>query len=150
MARLQRYGLICAAALTIAAFTRDLQPAQTVAIEVNLAEQFGSFRLVNSGPSISLNSAVEVERQENGDWQNARVSNLLLIRSCQEKASQKCIQLAARATLQPPPWRGNYCSSQCPVPCDLDGPLPPGTYRFVITSCDGKHRFHSASFQKKQ
>jgi len=150
MAQLQRYCLTFAAVLAAAGLTGGLQPAQTAAVEVNLSDQFGSFRVVNTGPGISLKSEVEVERQVDGKWQNARVSNLLLVRSCQEKAAQKCIQLAARATLQPPPWRGTYCYSQCPISCDLDGPLPAGTYRFAITSCDGKHRFLSASFQKKE
>jgi hypothetical protein len=137
----------CAGAMIVAA---DVHPAEDPTVEVKLSEGFGAFQVVNHGPPISLSSAVEVEQQAGGLWKDARVTNLFLIPQCDSGAAPRCVSLPKGATLKPVPWRGNYCYSQCPVSCDLDGPLPAGTYRFVVATCDGKHRFASAPFEKRQ
>jgi hypothetical protein len=149
MAQLRRNQMILAAFAGAILAAAAVQPAQDPAVEVKLSDGFGAFQVVNHGPPISLSSSVEVEQQVNGLWKNARVTNLYLISKCASVSVPKCVPLATGATLQPVPWRGSYCYSQCPVSCDLDGPLPPGTYRFVVATCDGKHHFASPPFEKK-
>jgi len=118
-------------------------------MQIELTGKFGEFRLVNRGAALQLSSAVTVEQKVNGEWKDAPVTNFYLIPSCTQGPVPDCVSLAAKASLRPVPWRGNYCSSQCPANCNLDGPVPPGTYRYVVTSCDHKQRFVSAAFERK-
>lgn len=141
-------GMLVAAWPGATLVAADAHPSQAPAIEVKLSGGFGAFQIVNHGPLLRLSSAVEVEQRTDGVWKSARVANLLLIPKCESGAAPECVSLSTGATLQPVPWRGNYCYSQCPVSCDLDGPLPAGTYRFVVTTCDGKQRFASPAFEK--
>ena len=149
MAHIRRNQVIAAvfACAIIAALAA--QGAKDPAVEVSLPGGFGAFRVVNHGPPISLSSAVEVEHLAGGVWADARVTNLDLTPKCQSVSIPNCISVAAGGTLLPVPWRGSYCYSQCPVSCDLDGQLPPGTYRFKVHTCDRKHHFVSRPFEKK-
>jgi len=146
MDRLQRAAIgaaVCAGViLALAAATRP-------EIEIQLGGKFGEFRVINHGKSIQLNSAVKVQQKVGGEWQDTPVSNFYLIPSCGKGPVPDCVSLLSGATLQPVPWRGNYCFAQCIVPCNLDGPVPSGTYRYVLTSCDRKRKFVSASFERK-
>jgi hypothetical protein len=146
MGQLRRHT-IAAAACAAVILVASAASAQTVDIE--LPGKFGEFRVVNRGTAIRLNSAVKVQRKVGSGWEDAEVSNLYLIPACQANAVPGCVSLAAKASLQPVAWRGNYCSAQCMSNCNLDGPVPPGTYRYVVTSCDHKHQFVSAAFEKK-
>jgi len=118
-------------------------------VEIQLPGKFGEFRVVNRGAMIQLNSTVKVQHETGGDWQDSPVTDLYLTASCAHGAVPDCVSLSAKARLQPVPWSGNYCSSQCNLNCNLDGPAPPGIYRYVVTSCDHKHQFFSAAFPKK-
>lgn len=118
-------------------------------ITVNLGQRFGEFIVINHGAGTSLQSTVIIEERSGGKWIHIPVSNMELRKSCLPTSSYpECIELAADSTLRPVPWTGRYCYSQCPNACRLDGPAPPGTYRFVITSCDGKHTYASPPFKK--
>jgi hypothetical protein len=148
MEHLRRYALMAAACASAACLMPGSSPAGG-AVEVQLPGTFGTFQLVNHGESTQLDSAVRVETKVDGEWKDSNVANLYLIAKCRSGAPAKCVTLAAGQTLQPMPWRGNYCSSQCPVPCDLDGPVPKGIYRFVVSACDRKRQFVSAALEKK-
>jgi hypothetical protein len=149
MEQLRRYALIAAACAGAAFLMPAAQPAGDGAVEVQLLGNFGAFQVVNHGAAIQLGSLVKVEAKVHGEWKDSLVANLYLIPKCASGAAPKCLSLAAGQTLQPVPWRGNYCYSQCPEPCDLDGPVPPGSYRFVVSTCDRKRQFVSAPFEKK-
>jgi hypothetical protein len=144
----RRYALIAAVAGAGLLFAAP-QPANGPAIEVLAPGPFGALQLVNHGQSIRLSAVLKVEQQLGNDWKDTPVTNLFLIAQCGAAPVPKCVSLPAGATFQPVPWRGNYCNSQCPVPCDLDGPVPPGVYRFVVSTCDHKRKFVSPTFEKK-
>jgi hypothetical protein len=137
---------VLAGALSVGA---RAQPEPKPAVEIQLIQGFGAFMVVNHGPAVDLSSEVMVERREEGSWKNAKVANLFLAPTCTASPVSKCVSLAARASIQPVPWLGTYCYSQCPVSCDLDGPLPAGTYRFVVTTCDHRRQFNSPPFEKR-
>ena len=147
MVELRRYALtaIWAGSCLAAACQSAAEPP----MEVRLTKGFGAFRLINHGPAVQLASAVEVERQVDGRWTSTGVSNLYLVPKCMIGVTSKCVTLPAGGPLEPVAWRGNYCYSQCPVPCDLDSPVPAGTYRFVVSTCDRKQHFASPPFEKK-
>jgi len=149
MGQFRRQTLIAVAACLGCAAARA-QPAAGPMVELMLGDGFGSFTLVNRGPAVQLRSAIKVERQVDAGWQDARVTNFYLIEQCTRAPVPACITLAAGATLRPMPWLGNFCYAQCPVNCELDGPLPAGSYRFVVMTCDGTRQFASPPFQKKQ
>ncbi len=121
--------------------------AKATGVLVELGRNFGEFSVVNRGSTISLNSAVTVEQKVNGKWVRASVTNLYLRETCGAQP-QPCRRLEHNDRITAVQWTGKFCSSQCPVPCRLDGPAPPGTYRFVVTSCDGKDTFASPEFKK--
>lgn len=118
----------------------------SLAIEVG--PRFGEFRVVNIGDVVRLRSAVLVERQLGEQWQGVPVSNLELRETCLGAPSPPCVEIGAKKTLRPVPWTGNFCSSQCPNPCRLDGSAPPGRYRFLVVSCQGDQTYASSPFEK--
>jgi hypothetical protein len=117
-------------------------------VDIELPGKFGEFRVVNRGAAIRLSAAVKVQQKTGGEWRDTPVTNLHLRDSC-AKPAPECVSLGAEGRLQPVPWSGNYCSAQCPANCNLDGPAPPGIYRYVVSSCDHKRRFVSAAFEKR-
>ncbi len=125
------------------------QPLARQAVEVRLTGSFGAVTLINNGPAVRLRSALKVERETSGQWKDTGVANLRLVTRCTHHPVPACTSLAAGARFEPAPWTGRYCSSQCPVACDLDSPVPPGTYRFSVITCDGRRHFESPPFEKK-
>ena len=117
------------------------------AIEIELTDNFGEFLVVNRGTEMSLNSEVSVENEINAQWKNANVSNLLLRETCSPEPVPKCVTLKVNSKLAVVAWTGNFCSSQCPTSCRLDGQAPPGKYRFTIHSCDDNYVYHSPTFE---
>ncbi len=146
MGKLRHHAI---AVLACAAVALSTVAAAGQVVEIEVSKTFGEIQLVNRGAAIQLSSEVKVEQMVDGKWQQTPVANLYLISSCTQSPAPACVLLAANASLRPVPWRGNYCSSQCMANCNLDGPVPPGTYRYVVTSCDRKRRFYSAAFEKK-
>jgi hypothetical protein len=127
----------------------DLSRSQLEAtIVVQLGQSFGEFVVINRGEPVLLQSAVVVEQEVDGKWEEVPVTNLELREVCHPSPSPGCIKLGAGARLKPVPWTGNYCFSQCPSPCRLDGPAPAGIYRFVIRSCDSNRAHASPPFEK--
>jgi hypothetical protein len=123
--------------------------AGTSTVAIELGSKFGEFSVVNRGGPISLNSTVTVERLANGKWVRASVTNLYLRETCDAKQPARCTRLEPGQVIKAARWTGNFCSSQCPSPCRLDGPAPAGTYRFSVTACDGKETFSSSEFKKE-
>jgi hypothetical protein len=146
MGHLRRHaiGVIVCAGVALAA-ARASGPG----LVIELSDNVGEFRLVNHGAAIRLEASVKVQQKIGAAWQDAPVTNLYLTPACTSDPVPDCVSLAAGTSLQPVPWSGNYCSSQCMANCNLDGPVPPGIYRYVVTSCDRKQRFLSSPFEKK-
>jgi len=118
------------------------------AVEIQLTGSFGGLRLINRGAAVRLSSTLKVERKAKRGWEDTGVTHLRLITRCASGPVPECVSLDAAATLQPLPWTGRYCASQCPAACDLDSPLPRGAYRFTASTCDGAHHFESPPFEK--
>ncbi len=161
MTELRRHALVLASVCVISAAAA--QPNGNAPIESRLVESAGpvkidrvtlcrshTFQLVNHGPSIELKSTVTIERQVRGRWNDAGIKNFFLVERCSEDWDHtipRCVSLAAGAVLQPAPWQGYSCYSQCPTSCDSNVVSPPGTYRFVVESCEGQRQIVSPPFQ---
>jgi len=149
MGQLRRDTLIAALFLAVFfGFPVIAHAESTPAITIELGRGFGEFIVTNQGAAVSLRSTVAVERRLGDKWQKAPVTNLELRNECLPSPAPNCIELGAKAILRPMPWTGSFCSAQCPVPCRLDGPAPPGTYRFVIASCHNERTYTSPPFKK--
>jgi len=137
---------ICVVALAALMSPRGFP--QTAAVTVELGANFGEFFVINGDQSLSLNSSVAVQQKVDGKWVPVSVTNLYLRETCATGQPPRCRKLERGERIKAARWTGNFCSSQCPGPCRLDGPAPPGTYRFAVTSCDGKETFVSPDFEK--
>jgi hypothetical protein len=137
-------------AVLVLTMVSPLSRADIAGVKVELGSGFGEFSVSNQGPAISLSSAVVVERKENEKWVRAGVTNLHLREACEATKLPHCHEVKPNEKINAVPWTGKFCSSQCPSHCRLDGPAPPGVYRFVVTSCSGKETFPSPEFEKKQ
>jgi hypothetical protein len=109
---------------------------------------FGTFVVVNQGPAVSLRPDVMVQQMTGGTWRTMPVTNLFLRQECHAGPPPPCVDLPAGTTLRPTPWTGDYCASQCPSACRLDGHAPAGIYRFVLHSCVDATAFTSPPFEK--
>ncbi len=141
-------GAVGAVLISLAVFSVSTVKASSPVIE--LSPSFGAFSVTNPGAAASLASAVKVQRLADGKWVDANVTNLYLIETCGAAPPPVCRKLAPKEKVKALPWTGRFCASQCPGSCRLDGPAPPGTYRFVVKSCDGKETFVSPEFKKER
>lgn len=149
MDRLRCNGIMASmCAVLLATVIIPVRCAKASAVVIELGGGFGEFSVVNRGEAISLNSAVAVRQLVTGEWEDALVTNLYLREACRAVRPPRCRELGPDEEIKAVRWTGNFCSSQCPGPCRLDGPAPPGTYRFAVTSCDGKETFVSPEFRK--
>ncbi len=103
-----------------------------------------TIRVENHGTEqTELRGALALERRAGESWEPARAS-LDLRYSCEERAPE-CVTLAPGAVLIPPAWLGTWGDAQCV--CTRCGPADEGTYRLVVTSCNGAHRIESEPFE---
>ncbi len=92
-----------------------------------------------------LAKTIRVEREVDGRFEPlGSVAGLELRADCQTPAPE-CVEIVAGAELRPPPWLGTLGDAQCI--CTRCAPAPAGTYRFVLTSCDGRQRVESPAFE---
>lgn len=104
----------------------------------------GSFAVENRGSDITLARPVIVQREQAGRWTD-ETTDLALLESCGQ-AGGACLTLPAGAKLNPLPWNGLVCASQCAQGCRANIYLGPGRFRFVLSSCDGRRQFHGPPF----
>ncbi len=118
-------------------------PSTGAVVVVSLGPSFGEFS-VEAKSATELRTAIDVERLDGTTW-DVQVADLHLIDACPTKGATipPCRKLAPGAVVHPPRYTGYTCSSQCAVACDKNGRLS-GTLRYVVQSCDGIHRWHSA------
>ena len=117
--------------------------AQSVSVR-NLVPP-GTFEVVNEGGEVSLSSRVQVQGLYKGAWINMG-GDVRLVRSCDIPQIPDCITLHRGEGLQPLPWTGYSCSSQCPIGCRANKIYPPGTFRFIVVSCSGDKSFAGPAF----
>lgn len=87
--------------------------------------------------------AAAIERKTDGGW-TRMATELRLFEQCPEPPPppDACVELAPGATLRPRPWSGFFGCTQCDT-CRANAPAAAGTYRFVVTSCDGATSYAS-------
>ncbi len=104
----------------------------------------------NHGAPRTLSKSVQVEKQVDGVW-SARGGEVQvdLVERCgfSPSIAAACIDVGAGAKFTAAPWNGWACGGQCPDPCRMNDYMGPGTFRFVVESCDRKERFEGPPFQ---
>lgn len=148
MGKLRSYAVVRGVLAAILLAARALSDVESPKLILETGAAPGEFSIVNGPLALSLNSAVAVQQLVNGKWVPVSVTNLYLRDGCSSARPAHCRSVAPGQTIKVLRWTGNFCSSQCPGPCRMDGPVPAGTYRFAITTCDGKETFTSADFRK--
>ncbi len=121
-------------------------PAPTLSI-VGAPEAIGDAVAISitnrgAGPA-ELGTRVAIEVERNGTFAAAQPSLVTLRYDCAQEAPA-CVTLAPGAELIPPPWLGTWGDMQCR--CLRCAPVEAGTYRFVVTTCDGAHRIEGTPF----
>ncbi len=96
------------------------------------------------GSTVRLRPTVRVEHSVDGSFRPLDVSGLSLRADCATPPPE-CIELAAGGGLRPPAWNGRSGAGQC-VGASAGSAAPNGTYRVVVTSCDGSARATSEPF----
>lgn len=95
---------------------------------------------------VSLRAAVIVEgRTAAGAFEAHTSESTLSLRPDCSHDAERCVTLAPGGELRPPIWNGMFGDMQCE--CDRCAPAGPGTYRFVVESCDGQHRVEGEPFE---
>ena len=115
------------------------------AVKVTNLAKPGSVSVSNSGPAIQVKRRIVIEQKSAGKWVPTD-AYYDLIGYCGDAAKQDCRELK-RGTIEVVPWNGYSCSGQCVRPCRSNSYLGPGTFRFVVVTCDGKQRFEGAPFE---
>ena len=143
MAQFRRAGLAAVAALLGLA-------GPCGAAQIELLPQPGAFRVVNTtGAALRLRTAVGVQRRVGDVWMALPLANLNLIAACAPAEPPACIDIAAGASISPPPWTGLLCASQCPQSCGAEGRAPAGVYRYAVQTCEGGAAGVSEAFERK-
>jgi hypothetical protein len=109
----------------------------------------GAFEIENTGDDTELDSQVTIERKEGEEWRPLPSHiQLQLIENCETKKTSpsSCLKLGKGEKIAPVPWTGFSCRVQCFKACRKNGYLGPGTFRFVVSSCDKKQKFYSPDF----
>jgi hypothetical protein len=106
----------------------------------------GAFEVENLGPDTELAGAVTIQRDLKGEWSN-EVTDLTLVQKCGQTPPASRVLLPHGVKLRPVPWNGLTCGSQCAATCRANLYLGPGRFRFVVSSCDGKHKFPGPAFE---
>lgn len=111
-------------------------------VVVSLGPSFGEF-VVEAKAAVDVRTAIEIERLDGGKWE-PQVADVLLVDACPKGGKvPTCRKLSAGQIVRPPRYTGYTCSSQCAVDCDKNVQIA-GTVRYVVRSCDGAQRWHSA------
>jgi len=129
----------------IAAFLLVVGSAHAQGVSVRNTTSPGAFEIVNEGGEVSLSSNVQVQRLDNGVWQN-EYTDVQLSCSSDSPKIPNCITLRSGEHVRPLPWNGLSCGSNCASGCRANSLLTPGTFRFVVVLCSGEESFAGPAF----
>lgn len=112
------------------------------AISLQAGGHWGHLTITNNSPmSVSLKSVVLVEALSAGRWHPV-VTEMNLVSACDPdgvvRPLKNDVELKARASLTPPPWRGWSCNGQCERHCRTNTYWGPGPFRFSVVTSDGR------------
>ncbi len=125
----------------------DPGPAPTLRVvgEPDPHSRAVAIRIENRGETATeLAGAVGLQRQSGETFADVESVHLDLRYSCEDEAAE-CVTLAPGATYLPPEWLGTVGDAQCI--CTRCAPAEPGTYRFVVRSCNGAHTVAGEPFE---
>jgi hypothetical protein len=91
----------------------------------------------------SLRRSLTIEQQFEGAWQDAGLNGLSLQPGERGQASQACISVPPGGTIPIGPWDGRTCHGECRQSYYMG----PGTFRYVVASCDGTERIAGPPFE---
>lgn len=126
---------------------RPAGPRPTLAIVGTPAAvgQHVAISITNRGSSAAeLGASLAIEVERDGTFVATEQASALTLRYDCAHDAPACLTLAPGAELLPPEWLGTWGDMQCI--CTRCGPVEPGTYRFVVTTCDGAHRVEGTPF----
>lgn len=133
MAKFQHPCLAIACYLTMAGLAFS---ARADAIEIrNL--QPGAFAIETSS-GVSLKTQARIEKLTGQGWESV-FDQFWLVEDCGVVARlPACVTLGPGAVLRPVAWNGYSCSGQCERSCKKNVDRLPGTFRLVVTLCNGE------------
>jgi hypothetical protein len=129
---------------------KDLQPAKGVAampLLIRNLDQPGAFEIENTGERIELAWDVRVQQKKGDAWEDRVVEDLRLVEDCQTPPAAPCRTLEKGTRVRPVPWTGFSHTAQCQKAARANVYLGPGTFRFVVSSCDGARKYYGDPFQ---
>lgn len=100
----------------------------------------GELEIVSS-TGVKLAGVARIERKVDTGW--APLAELdggkgyRLVERCQGADPPACVDLRPSSAIHPVPFRGFGCSSQCNDACRANVWEGPGTFRMVVSTCDG-------------
>jgi hypothetical protein len=106
----------------------------------------GAFEVENTGDAIELSWTVGVEQKVGEAWESRVVEELRLVEQCDPPPTTRCRNLDKGVKIRPIPWTGFSHTAQCQTSARANIYLGPGTFRFVVTSCDGSRKYYSEGF----
>lgn len=115
-------------------------------ITIKSLDKPGSLVVENHGPTRTLSKRIAVEARREGRWEDTEIDMKLETRCEEAEPPQACVELPSGATMAPVSWDGHSCGGQCRDQCPINSYIGPGTFRFALTSCDGKQRWEGAPF----
>ena len=112
-------------------------------------ESPGSFHVKNEARTeVQVRSLVDVELEDQDHVWRSTSSVVYLDPQCRaDPPTDRCVAVDPGAVLQPFRWSGFTCSGQCRPRCVGNHYLRGWRLRFVITTCDGVHRFAGPPFR---
>jgi len=107
----------------------------------------GMLVIANHGDAeIQLMSAIQIEQKAGDQWRPID-AEFKMVADCADAAKvTKCVRLGSGASIIVVRWTGFSCSGQCNQSCRANTKCPPGTYRFVVTSCADNATYPSDPF----
>lgn len=102
---------------------------------------WGHLTVTNTGSaSVRLQPTVQVEALTGGAWHPV-VTEMSLVSSCDPDGAVRptpaYVELAGKASMTPPPWRGWSCNGQCERHCRSNVYWGAGPFRFRVTLAAG-------------
>jgi hypothetical protein len=106
----------------------------------------GKFSIEATKSPVKLQVVADIQGLRDGKWQSMPVDagrGYRLLSGCGD-IKDTCITVATK--IEPVPWTGMSCSSQCNKTCDKNAPLAAGDYRLVVKTCDDGKPIAGPSF----
>ncbi len=128
-------------AISFAGLTGDAS-----SVEVRNLEKPGAVVIENHGGPARLSRKILIERKRGSDWIESPAWFEAVEQCVAPQPADRCVVLDANTKIEPVPWNGLTCSGQCPRSCRSNHYTGPGTFRFVVLSCDHKERFAGPEF----